>query len=183
MNRFSVFETSLQQVQVVERKRIADQRGFFSRVFCAEDLAAAGWLKPIAQVNHALTRQRGTVRGLHFQRAPRAEMKLVTCIRGAVFDVAVDVRATSETYLRWHGEELSAENGRALLIPEGHAHGFQALTDDVELLYLHSEAYSAPDEGGLNPTDAKIAISWPLPVSLLSERDAALPMTTAFRGE
>jgi dTDP-4-dehydrorhamnose 3,5-epimerase len=139
-------------------------------------LAAAGWSKPIAQINHTRTFKRGTVRGLHFQLPHCAEMKLVSCIRGELWDVAVDVRAGSKTFLQWYGEQLSADNGCALLIPEGFAHGFQSLTDDVELLYCHSAAYSAAAESGLNATDPKLAITWPLPIAERSLRDTQLPM-------
>lgn len=176
MRRFTVSNLPLAGLKLVERQRIGDSRGFLSRLFCAEELAAAGWVKPIAQINHTYTAMRGTVRGMHFQRPPHAEMKLVSCIRGEVWDVAVDVRAGSPTFLHWHAERLSADSGRALLIPEGFAHGFQTLTDDAELLYCHSAAYSAGDEAGLNPLDERLAITWPLPISELSARDAAHPL-------
>lgn len=175
MKRFSVTDLPLAGLKLVTRQRLGDNRGYLSRLFCAEELADAGWLKPVAQVNHTHTAARGTVRGMHFQRPPHAEMKLVNCIRGEVWDVAVDVRADSPTYLHWHAERLSAENGRALLIPEGFAHGFQTLTVDVELLYCHSAAYSPTAEAGLNPLDARLSIAWPLPVAGLSPRDAAHP--------
>ncbi len=110
---------------------------------------------------------------MHFQRPPQAEMKLVSCVRGAVWDVAVDLRAGSPTLLHWHAVELSADNGHAMLIPEGFAHGFQALTDDVELIYCHSAPYSADAEGGLNPLDPRVAIVWPLAIAALSARDSA----------
>lgn len=170
--RFQVTDLPLAGLRRVERRRVGDHRGFLSRLFCADELAAAGWSKPIAQINHTCTRERGTVRGLHYQLPPHAEMKLVTCIRGAVLDVAVDVRAGSPTFLGHHGEELSAENGVALLIPEGFAHGFQALTDDVELLYCHSAAYAAGAEAALNVRDPRLALSWPLEIGGVSARDA-----------
>lgn len=183
MNRFIVNDLPLPGLKFVERQRIGDSRGFLSRLFCAEELVAAGWVKPIAQVNHTFTAMRGTVRGMHFQRPPHAEMKLVSCIRGEVWDVAVDVRIGSPTFLHWHAGSLSAENGRAMLIPEGFAHGFQALTDDVELLYCHSAAYSHSAEAGLNPLDARLAITWPLPISELSVRDKSHPLIeTGFEG-
>lgn len=183
MNRFTVSDLPLVGLKLVERQRIGDSRGFLSRLFCAEELAVAGWVKPIAQINHSYTPLRGTVRGMHFQHPPHAEMKLVSCIRGEVWDVAVDVRIDSPTFLLWHAERVSADNGRALLIPEGFAHGFQALTDDVDLLYCHSAAYSPSAEAGLNPLDARLAISWPLAISELSARDAAHPLIeTGFEG-
>ena len=146
-------------------------------------MAHAGWRKPIAQINHTFTQRQGTVRGMHFQRAPHAEMKLVNCIRGTVFDVAVDLRASSETFLRWHAEELTPDNGRSLLIPEGFAHGFQALSDDCELVYLHSAAYAPGAEAGVNPLDPRLGVCWPLPITEMSTRDAGHPMLNHYRGE
>lgn len=183
MKRFAVTDLPLAGLKRVERQRLGDNRGFLARLFCAEELAEAGWTESIAQINHSYTAKRGTVRGLHFQLPPHAEMKLVSCIRGEVWDVAVDLRAGSPTFLHWHAEHLSADNGRALLIPEGLAHGFQALTDDVELLYCHSRPYAAHAEGGLNPTDPRLGIPWPLAVSHLSARDQAHPLIDAdFKG-
>ena len=172
MNRFSIHDLPLAGLKLVERTRMGDARGFLSRLFCAEELAAAGWRTPIAQINHAGTAGRGTVRGMHYQRPPHAEMKLVSCLRGEVWDVAVDLRAGSKTFLRWHAERLSADNRRALLIPEGFAHGFQTLTGDVELLYCHAAAYAPESEAGLNPQDPRLQIGWPLPIAALSERDS-----------
>jgi dTDP-4-dehydrorhamnose 3,5-epimerase len=172
MSRFSVMETPISGLKLIERMCIGDQRGFLARVFCAEELASHGWRKPIAQINHTLTQTRGTVRGIHFQRPPHAEMKLVTCIRGNVWDVAVDLRRGSPTFLKWRAEQLSAENRRAFLIPEGFGHGFQTLSDEVELLYCHSAPFATHAEGGLNPRDPRLAIDWPLAVAQLSTRDA-----------
>ncbi|WP_301100605.1 dTDP-4-dehydrorhamnose 3,5-epimerase family protein [Propionivibrio sp.] len=178
MKRFRVTNLPLAGLKLVERQRLGDNRGSLSRLFCRDELVAAGWVKPVAQINHAVTAMRGTVRGMHFQRPPHDEMKLVSCLRGEVWDVAVDVRAHSPTFLHWHAEHLSAENGRALLIPEGFAHGLQSLTDDVELLYCHSEAYDTSSERGLNPQDERLAITWPLPITELSARDAAYRLIT-----
>lgn len=176
MSRLAVTDLPLAGLKLVARQRLGDQRGFFARLFCTEELRAAGWIDPIAQINHTSTARKGTVRGMHFQRPPHAEMKLVTCVRGEVFDIAVDLRRGSPTFLRWHAERLSAENGRAMLIPQGFAHGFQALSDDAGLIYCHSAAYDAASEGGLNPRDAKLAIAWPLPIAGLSDRDAQAAM-------
>jgi dTDP-4-dehydrorhamnose 3,5-epimerase len=175
LNRLSITDLPLAGLKRIERHRLGDARGFLSRLFCAEELAAAGWKQAIVQINYTYTAKRGTVRGMHFQYPPQAEMKLVSCIRGEVWDVAVDIRAGSKTMLHWHAERLSADNGRSLLIPEGFAHGYQALTDDVELLYCHSAAYSAAAEAGLNPKDAVLAISWPLQITDLSDRDSQHP--------
>ena len=176
MSRFVVETLALPGLKRVQRRRLGDARGFLSRLFCADELAIAGWTKPIAQLNHTFTAQRGTVRGLHFQRPTNAEMKLVSCLRGVVWDVAVDVRRDSPTFLQWHAEELSADNGHALLIPEGFAHGFQTLTDDVEMLYCHSAPCVADAEAGLRPTDSRLAVRWPLDVIGLSLRDAGHPL-------
>jgi dTDP-4-dehydrorhamnose 3,5-epimerase len=179
MSRFDFHDMPLSGLKLVQRKPIADARGFFARFYCAEEFRAAGLDKPVAQINHTLTRRKGAVRGLHFQHPPHAETKLVSCLAGAVFDVAVDLRAGSPTYLRWHGEMLSADNQRSLLIPEGFAHGFQTFTEDCELLYLHTAPFHSGAEGAVNIADPALAIQWPLPVSELSERDRTHPFIDA----
>lgn len=137
----------------------------------------------IKQINHSRTRTVGAVRGLHFQYPPHAEMKLVRCIKGRVWDVAVDLRAGSATFLRWHAEELAPENARMLVIPEGCAHGFQVLERDSELLYLHTARYVPQVEGGLSCQDPRLGIAWPLPVTDLSRRDSNhAPLTFDFPG-
>ena len=183
MNRFVITETPLAGLKRIERLPLGDARGFLARLFCAEELSAAGWHGPIAQINHTLTETPGTVRGLHYQLPPHAEMKLVSCLRGAVWDVAVDLRAGSPTYLAWHAELLSADNHRALLIPEGFAHGFQTQTPNAEMLYCHSSFYAPAFEAGLNPLDPRLAVTWPLLVQGLSPRDAGHMMIDAkFEG-
>jgi dTDP-4-dehydrorhamnose 3,5-epimerase len=176
MSRFAVLDTPLADLKLVERQQLGDTRGFLSRLFCAEELAAAGWRKPVAQINQTLTRRPGTIRGMHYQRPPHAEMKLVACLRGAVFDVAVDLRNGSPTFLQWHAAELSAANRCAMLIPEGFAHGFQTLAENCELLYLHSVPYVPEAESGLNPQDPMLAIAWPLDIAELSARDSQHPL-------
>lgn len=171
MSRFDFHSTPLSGLTVVQRRPIEDSRGFFARFFCADEFRQAGFTKPIAQINHTLTRKKGAVRGLHFQWPPHAEAKVVSCLKGDIFDVAVDLRRGSPTFLSWHGEILSAENRKSLLIPEGFAHGFQTLTDDCELLYLHSASFHPESEGALNVSDPKLAIAWPLAMAELSERD------------
>lgn len=175
MSRLTITDLRLQGLKRVERDVMGDARGFLARVFCAEELSAAGWTKSVAQVNHTWTARSGIVRGLHFQQPPYSEMKLVSCLRGTIWDVAVDLRSDSPTFLSWHAEVLSAHNHRALLIPEGFAHGFQALSDDVELLYCHSAPYASGAEAGLNAADPRLAITWPLPIAARSPRDEALP--------
>ncbi len=179
MSRFTVSDTPITGLKCIERQVLGDVRGSLSRLFCAQDLAQAGWHGAIAQINLTATAKKGTVRGLHFQKSPHAEMKLVSCLRGEVWDLAVDLRANSPTFLNWHAEILSAQNYRALLIPEGFAHGFQALSDDVEMLYCHSMPYHAQADSGRNPLDPRLAIAWPLPVALLSARDRAHPLLNA----
>ena len=179
MNRFVVADTPISGVKLVTRQPQGDERGFLARLFCARELAQLGWSKPLAQVNHTLTQRSGTVRGLHYQKTPHAEMKLVSCLRGAVWDVAVDLRSGSPTFLHWHAQRLSAANHDALLIPEGCAHGFQSLGDDAELLYCHSMPYAPEADAGLHPLDQRLGIEWPLPVALLSQRDARHPALDA----
>lgn len=171
MSRFAFIPTPLIGLMLVQRMAIEDHRGFLSRFYCVEEFADAGINKPIAQINHTLTRTKGAVRGLHFQHPPHAEIKLVSCLKGEVWDVAVDLRRESATFLQWHGEILSAANRKSLLIPEGFAHGFQALTEDCELIYLHTATYHPESEGALNVADQKLSIAWPLPIDDLSERD------------
>jgi len=178
LSRFAITDLPAAGLKRITRQRLGDERGFLARLFCSEELAVAGWRRPIAQINHTYTAKRGTLRGMHYQRPPHAEMKLVSCIRGEVFDVAVDLRAGSPTFLQWHAETLSADNGRALLIPEGFAHGFQTLSDDCEMLYLHTAAHTPDAEGGLRVDDPRLGITWPLPVAEMSARDRAHPLLT-----
>ena len=170
-------------MKLVTRRRAGDSRGFLARIFCADELFGAGWDKPVAQVNHTYTARAGTVRGMHYQRPPHAEMKLVSCIRGEVWDVVVDLRAGSPSFLRWHAERLSAEQSTAMLVPEGFAHGFQTLTENVEMIYCHSVAYNADAEAGLMPQDPRLAIVWPVPIAEISRRDASHSLLTeSFAG-
>jgi len=142
-----------------------------------------GFVMPIAQINHTQTIKTGTVRGMHFQYPPHSETKIVSCLKGKIFDVAVDVRSDSKTFLRWHGEELSSENRKSLIIPEGFAHGFQALSDDCELIYLHTAPYNRAVEGALNAVDPRLVIDWPLPITEMSERDKTHPcIDVEFKG-
>nr|WP_218584026.1 dTDP-4-dehydrorhamnose 3,5-epimerase [Pseudomonas akapageensis] len=159
----------------LHHKRHEDPRGQFSRLFCEGGLGALGATFHVRQINHSRTRGQGSVRGLHYQQGDMPEAKLITCLRGEVWDVAVDLRVDSPTFLHWHAEHLRAGDGRSLLIPAGFAHGFQVLGDEAELLYLHSADYAPGKEGGLSVHDPRLAIDWPLPVKNLSVRDAAHP--------
>ena len=181
--RFDIRDTPLHGVYVLHRQRMGDHRGFLERYFCADDLRPVVGRRSIAQINVTRTVSRGTARGMHFQRPPHAEMKFVTCLRGRVFDVALDLRRNSPTFLRWHAEVLSEDDQSALVIPEGCAHGFQTLTDNCELLYLHTAPYVASAEGGIHPADPRVAIAWPEPIGELSGRDAGhAPLDDAFEG-
>lgn len=173
--RFDIRETPLAGVSVVDRRPRTDERGWLERMYCAEELAEVLGSRVIIQVNRTLTRTAGTVRGLHYQVQPSAETKIVSCLRGTIFDVAVDVRQQSTTILQWHAELLSGENRATLLIPEGFAHGFQAMEDDSEVLYLTTAAYDPPNERGIHPLDPAVGVAWPLTVANLSPRDAAHP--------
>ncbi|MCG6534208.1 MAG: dTDP-4-dehydrorhamnose 3,5-epimerase family protein [Syntrophales bacterium LBB04] len=178
--RFDFHPTPLTGLWVIQRKPIADERGFFCRFFCAEEFQAAGLKKPVAQINHTHTVKKGAVRGFHFQYPPYAECKIVSCLRGEVLDVAVDIRKGSPTFLYWHGEILSAANQKSLLIPEGFAHGFQALAENCEMIYFHTAPFNGEAEGDVHAQDPRLSIPWPEPIVELSSRDAAIPLLDAF---
>lgn len=168
--------TPIDGVYEVEPERIPDERGYFARTYCADEFAAAGLDPVIAQCSTSYNVRAGTLRGLHYQAAPHAESKLVRCTRGAVFDVAVDLRPDSPSYLRWHGIELSEANGVALFVPKGCAHGFQTLRDDSDVLYQISVAYEPGAGRGVRWDDPAFGIRWPEPPPggrTISERDAA----------
>lgn len=182
-DRFDFHPTGFSGVISLERKPLGDHRGYLERVYCDDELGALLAGRSIVQINRTMTAMTGTVRGMHFQHPPAAETKIVSCVRGAVFDVAVDLRAGSPTFLQWHGEELSEANRRTLFIPEGFAHGFQTLTDDVEMLYLHTAAYDAQAEGGLNALDPRLNITWPGEITERSRRDQDHPfLNDTFEG-
>ena len=176
MSSLQLIDLPLAGLQLLHQRTHEDGRGRFTRLFCEGFLVDNGVAFSIRQINHSLTYERGTVRGLHFQFPPHAESKLITCLRGRVWDVVVDVRRGSPTFLHWHAERLEEGSARALLIPPGFAHGFQTLTDDAELLYLHSADYTSTHEGGLSVNDARLGIRWPLPTLNLSERDSGHPL-------
>jgi len=168
--------TPIAGLMVAETTRICDHRGAFARLFCEQELAEAMGERHIVQINHSRTSQVGAVRGMHFQHAPVAEMKLVRCLKGRVFDVAVDLRRDSESFLKWYAVELSADNNLMMVIPEGFAHGFQVLEPESELLYLHTAFYTPELEGGVRFNDPGLAISWPLEVTDVSDRDSNHPL-------
>lgn len=174
--RFDLINTTIEGLKVIQRKPICDDRGFLSRIYCQDDFKLMGVDKRIGQINQTLTKKKGAARGLHFQLPPYAETKIVSCIRGEIFDVAIDLRKGSPTFLKWHAEILSEVNKKSFLIPEGFAHGFQTLTDDCELLYLHTAPYSKEHERGLNLVDDKLGVAWPLTITDLSDRDRSHEM-------
>lgn len=168
--------TPIPDLVVVESTPHIDNRGAFARLYCERELASFIGQRRIMQINYSRTAAIGAVRGLHYQRPPHAEMKLVRCLKGRVWDVSVDLRHDSSTFLHWHAEELTPTNNRMMLIPEGFAHGFQVLESDAELLYLHTAFYVPEAEGGLRHDDPSLAINWPLTITDLSARDASHPL-------
>jgi dTDP-4-dehydrorhamnose 3,5-epimerase len=153
----------------------ADNRGFFTRYWCKKEYSSLGLDANIVQINSSMSKNKGTIRGLHFQYPPKAETKIIRCIRGSIFDVIVDIRQGSKTYGQWFGKELNEKNRAMMYVPQGFAHGFQTLIKNVELLYLHSEYYSKEHEGGLLYNDINVGIDWPLAMTEISPRDKSHP--------
>ena len=168
-------ESPLAGACVIELEPRNDERGFFARAFCQHELAAHGLESSIAQANMSYNFKKGTLRGMHYQVPPHAEVKLVRCIAGAIWDVIVDLRPGSPTYKRWWGVELSAQNRKMLYVPRGFAHGYQSLADHSEVLYLVTEFYTPNAERGLRWNDPAFGIDWPLPDPILSPKDAVHP--------
>ncbi len=159
-----------------------DERGFFARTFCQKEFAKIGFHKQSVQINHSATRLKGSIRGMHYQRPPASETKIIRCVQGAVFDVMVDLRADSTTFMRWHGVELSQKNMCMVYIPDGFAHGFQTLTDNADLIYHHSAFYNPECEHGFRYDDPAVSITWPLSVSEISQRDISHPFLSGDFG-
>lgn len=171
-------ETPIVGVMVVEPERSEDERGYFARTFCSREFAERGLEPSVAQCSTSFSARAGTLRGMHYQIEPHAEAKLVRCTGGAIYDVALDLRPDSSSYLRWHGVELSADTGRALFIPAGCAHGFQTLRDASEVLYQMSVAYEPAAARGVRWNDPAFGIAWPAPPAsgrTMSDRDASYP--------
>lgn len=169
-------ETALAGAFVIDLERRGDARGFFARSFCAEEFDAHGLATRFVQANTSLSAEPGTLRGLHFQRAPAEEAKLMRCVQGAMWDVIVDIRPGSPTHLQSFGVELSAENGRQLYVPKGFAHGFLTLTPDTMAAYMVDEYYTPGVEEGFRYDDPALAIDWPHPVHVVSDKDQAWPL-------
>jgi dTDP-4-dehydrorhamnose 3,5-epimerase len=167
--------TPLAGAYIIEPTALRDERGFFARVFCAEEFSRRGLCPHFTQVNHSMSLHRGTIRGLHYQLPPRAEVKLLRCLRGSVQDVMVDLRRNSPTFLHWHAELLSEQNGKMIYVPEGFAHGFQALEDGAAVTYQSSAPYSPLHERGVRFNDPSLAIAWHVPEAIVSPKDEKWP--------
>ena len=172
-------ETTLKDAWLIEPELRGDERGSFARTMCRDEFARHGLVTDYVQQNMSVSAKAGTIRGMHFQRPPYTEAKLVRCVRGTILDVIVDLRQSSPTYLKHEGFELSAENHRQLYVPPGFAHAFQTLVDDIEVSYLVSAPYTPEAEGGVRYSDPMLDIKWPLPVTVISEKDANWPLLTA----
>ena len=162
---------TVQDAYVIKPQPKGDSRGFFGRLFCASFFAKAGLNPLVMQINNSLSEQKGTLRGLHYQLAPRQETKLVRCVRGAIWDVVLDLRKDSPTYKKWHAQELSADNRLMMYVPQGCAHGFITLEHDTEIIYFVSESYAIDLERGVRWDDAQFGIKWPLEPTVISEKD------------
>ena len=173
-------KTMIPEVVLIETQQVGDARGHFVRTFCAREMAAYGINPALAQASQSYNAEKGTLRGLHFQSHPAMEDKLVRCIRGAIFDVMVDLRPGSPTFGRWVGAELGESNGLQLYAPKGFAHGFQALTSDVTVGYHIAQFYEPQRAAGVRFDDPEIGVAWPLPPANLSPRDLALPLLSAL---
>ena len=169
-------ETTLKGVWIVEPEPVQDHRGKLARLFCQNELSEILRGKTIKQINYTVTQKTGTVRGMHFQKPPMAETKIVSCLQGSVMDVVVDLRRDSSSFLGWYGAILSRENTKMLCVPEGFAHGFQALENNCEMLYFHTEFFSPKHEKGIRYNDPMIEIEWPLEITEISDRDRNHPL-------
>jgi dTDP-4-dehydrorhamnose 3,5-epimerase len=167
--------TPLRDAFTIELEKRGDDRGFFARFFCVNEFAQHRLETRFVQVNNSLSTRRGTLRGMHYQLAPSAEVKVVRCVRGAVWDAIVDIRPDSPSFGSWFGAELSAENRRMMYVPRGFAHGILTLTDDAELLYLVSDVYAPGDERGIRWNDPRFGVQWPIEPSEISGKDAGWP--------
>lgn len=175
--------TRLHGSYIIDLQPVSDRRGWLARTFCKNEFAEIGHTKEWVQMNHSFTNKKGTIRGMHYQLPPHREIKMIRCIAGAVLDIVIDLRKSSETFLNWISLELNPDNKKMIYIPEGFAHGFQALTDNCELLYHHSAFYTPRSEGGIRYDDPIVDIQWPLPVTDISERDLMhLLLNESFKG-
>jgi len=169
-------KTKIEGLYIIEPELKTDERGYFARIFAKDELAREGLSFDIVHANISSTKKRGTVRGMHFQREPKAEGKIVQCVRGGIYDVAVDLRKNSKTFGKWEAVELTEENRKMFFIPKGFAHGFQALTDNCEVKYFMSEFYSPEHATGVRWDDPMLRVSWPIADIILDEKDRSWPM-------
>jgi dTDP-4-dehydrorhamnose 3,5-epimerase len=175
-------QTPLNGAWIIDPEPHGDERGYFARVFCRKEFEAHGIEADVVQSNVSYSQHAGTLRGMHFQKAPAEETKLVRCLRGALLDVIIDIRPDSPTLGQYFSVELTTENKRMLFVPRGFAHGFQTLSDDTEMLYMVSEYYTPEAEGGHRYNDPAFGIKWPLPVSTVSDKDASWPLVSELKG-
>jgi dTDP-4-dehydrorhamnose 3,5-epimerase len=168
-------KTTLDSSFLISPEPFKDHRGFFNRVYCQNEFSRFGLNKPIVQINHSMTVQKGSIRGMHYQLPPFSETKIVKCIKGRIFDVIIDLRKDSPTFLQWFGAELSSNNMQMLIVPDGFAHGFQSLDDNVEIIYMVTQFYNKASEKGIRYNDPNIGIKWPLEVTDLSDKDKNHP--------
>jgi dTDP-4-dehydrorhamnose 3,5-epimerase len=175
--KLNISSTEFNGLYIITPNSFEDQRGAFSRIYCEDEMQDV-FPQGVKQINHSVTKEKGTVRGLHFQYEPHAEVKIVKCLKGSVLDIVVDIRQNSPTFLKVFSLDLSQTNQKMLCIPKGFAHGFQTLEDDTELLYLHSNVYSPLNEGGLNIKDPLLCINLPLEALNISQRDLQHPFLT-----
>lgn len=171
-----LIETFISGLYVIEPSPFVDHRGLFARSYCKNEFSAIGFQKEFVQFNHSFNLLKGTVRGMHFQRPPHAETKYVRCVQGSIYDVAIDIRKDSPTYLKYFGIELTSSNLKGLLIPDGFAHGFQTLEDNTTVIYHSTEYYNPSREGGIRFNDPLTKITWPLPCMNLSNKDLNIPL-------
>jgi len=169
-------KTKIEGLYIIEPEFKIDERGYFARIFCKKELAKIGFDFEIVQINRSLNKKKGTIRGMHFQKPPKAEDKIVQCLKGAIYDVAIDLRQNSPTYSQWVAVELNEENKKMFFIPKGFAHGFQSLRDNSEILYFLSEFYSPEYKSGVHWNDPFFNISWPIKNPILLEKDKNWPL-------
>jgi dTDP-4-dehydrorhamnose 3,5-epimerase len=183
MNKLTIATVDIDGIKVLNSNSIIDDRGYFGRLFCQKELQQITNSKNIVQINQSITNNSGVIRGMHYQKKPALEGKFVTCLKGKIFDVAIDIRKDSKSLFNYHAEILSEENKKILYIPEGFAHGFQTIKSNCEVLYFHTEYYSQENESGINSMDPSIGINWPNNVSFRSERDLTFPfLDSSFKG-
>lgn len=183
MTNMHIIDTNVSGLKLLKHHVFNDERGRFSRVFCRESLEAAAIAPDIAQINVTQTVKRGCLRGMHYQKRPHSERKIICCLRGSVFDVVVDLRRGSSSFLQWRSFELNGNDGTSIIVPAGFAHGFIALSDDVEMLYLHDKPYVEEAQRGVLHNDPRLNIHWPIPVTQISDKDTAYPpITPDFTG-